>query len=64
MIIACVETPVPIPNTIVKRTDADGTKSQGLGEYVVARPYKPAFAVFRFILMDNPVVISVLESLS
>ncbi len=27
VIIACIETPVPIPNTNVKRADADGTMS-------------------------------------
>jgi len=32
VIIVLVETPVPIPNTTVKRKYADGTKSQGLGE--------------------------------
>lgn len=47
MIISCVETPVPIPNTTVKRAAADGTMSQGMGEYVVASPYE-AFSLPEF----------------
>jgi hypothetical protein len=34
---------VPISNTTVKPLSADGTMSQGMGEYVVARSYKSAF---------------------
>ena len=43
VIIARKVPPVPIPNTTVKLLSADGTMSQGMGEYVVAKSYKPAF---------------------
>lgn len=43
VIIARKEPPVPISNTTVKLLSADGTMSQGMGEYVVARSYKSAF---------------------
>lgn len=43
VIIARKVPPVPIPNTTVKLLSADGTMSQGMGEYVVAKSYKSAF---------------------
>jgi hypothetical protein len=45
VIIARKAPPVPIPNTTVKLLSADGTMSQGMGEYVVARSYKSAFFI-------------------
>lgn len=46
VIIARKVPPVPISNTTVKLLSADGTMSQGMGEYVVAKSYKPAFFCF------------------
>ena len=48
VIIARKVPPVPISNTTVKLLSADGTMSQGMGEYVVAKSYKPAFFCFNF----------------